>query len=805
VVALRRWLFGEQNRIGRRLIIWIVTFSSLITLFISVIQLTLEYRELRNKAESDLESVEIYVPSIAQSLWNFDDRQLQLALDALVGLSGIHSASIHSPEQDKHWTAGSGQAERSLSRQYPLNHMTGGRQTRIGTLKVEASLTAIYRKVAEHALTIIVSNGVKTFLVAAFMVLLIRQLITRRLEALASQLGGLLPEALPRQDRAGSSAVPQGLDEVDEIGWQLETTRAELHKAVSDVLRLNGQMLQRDRELQRNLDTLALLQEVVIDLDAEGRILSASSGWSRLSDEPLGPEGTFLFEYFPHATDRGSLKEALAQIGSAGKRNAFLHLRMTTPAMGERWLDCRFFSEPGERGELKVIRGVLHDVTSVHASELKISHMGLHDALTNLPNRTLLEDRLQVALRAAERARHKVAICFIDLDHFKLINDAHGHKVGDQLLVDVARRLRSQLREADTLSRWGGDEFVLLLPDVASATDALDVARKMEHALRAPIQVEGEDYRLTFSMGVALFPDDAIDADTLLAHADSAMYFSKTQGRNQICLYADSRQHVNPDFNIRVQGKLAKAVADRNIHPWFQPVVHADGSGCFMVEVLARWNDPELGWVGPATFIPIAEKAGLIAELGYQVWLEALGVYAQWRAEGMALRLGVNLSKRQLFTPRFAEQIKADLDQRGLRPGDIDLEITESIALLDVANAAERLKELDRHGFHLALDDFGTGFSSLSQLHEMPIDTLKIDISFVSRIHEPAGEAMTATIIQLARTLGMKTIAEGVEDRPTAIRLRQMGADYLQGYYFAKPMPAEECAAWLGAERWHWS
>jgi EAL domain-containing protein (putative c-di-GMP-specific phosphodiesterase class I) len=242
---------------------------------------------------------------------------------------------------------------------------------------------------------------------------------------------------------------------------------------------------------------------------------------------------------------------------------------------------------------------------------------------------------------------------------------------------------------------------------------------------------------------------------------------------------------------------LAEAVANSQIQAWFQPLIDARSGECVGVEVLARWHDTEHGWVSPATFIPMAESLGLIRDLGNQIWLQSLDAVKAWRDMGRQLTVAVNVSKRQLFSPYLAEQLLGQLAMRGLSPADVVLEITESVAVLDAANTVEQLAALDKAGFNIAVDDFGTGYSSLSQLHELPADELKVDISFVRRIHQPAGRSMVQAIIQLATALKLKTVAEGVEDEATAAILRELGVDVLQGYLFAKPMPREDFERWI--------
>jgi diguanylate cyclase (GGDEF)-like protein len=501
--------------------------------------------------------------------------------------------------------------------------------------------------------------------------------------------------------------------------------------------------------------------------------------------------------HFIHSDDIEAMQRVCNSFQQREKQQANLRVRLRSDSTSEQWAEWRLVAQLGPNGALESIRGVLRDITQTYMHEQQITHMALHDALTDLPNRVLLEDRIKIATRMASRAQQRVAICFLDLDHFKKINDSLGHKAGDRLLVSFANLLRAQLRGGDTLARWGGDEFVLLLPGMSGEEDAREVTRKISEALQAPIKIEDGEYLVTFSMGVSLYPDDAHEVESLLTHADRAMFYAKTQGRNQTCFFGEVSDKSGGKRELYIQNKLVEAVNSNRIQAWFQPIVDAERGECRVAEVLARWHDADFGWVSPATFIPIAESTGVIRELGHQIWLQALEALIAWRERGQTLRLAVNVSKRQLFSPQFAEQLVGELAQAGLSPADIVLEVTESVALLDVANASDRLDDLHHIGFHIAIDDFGTGYSALSQLHEMPVSELKIDISFVRRLHEPAGQSMTLAIIQLAKALGLDTIAEGVEDEATASKLRTMGVDYLQGYHFAKPMPRAEFENWL--------
>jgi diguanylate cyclase (GGDEF)-like protein/PAS domain S-box-containing protein len=583
----------------------------------------------------------------------------------------------------------------------------------------------------------------------------------------------------------------------------LEPARAKADE-IGDVAVTMEHMMERvsarDSEQRSYLDTLAMLDEAVLELDQECHIALASPGWYRLTHSPDKVEGISLTEFI-HRDDADTIRALSEAFKRGDKSQAQLRLRLRNEKGHDQWAECRMIAQRGKDGSLGGIRGVLRDITQTYLHEQQITHMALHDALTDLPNRILLEDRIKIALRMASRSNRGVAICFIDLDHFKKINDTLGHKAGDRLLVAFSAALRSQLRAGDTLARWGGDEFVLLLPELAGRDDAREVARKIENALKKPMPLDDAEYVVTFSMGAALYPDDAKNPETLLAHADRAMFYAKTQGRNQTCFFGEISDKGSSRQELYIQNKLAEAIASRRIQAWFQPIVAADGGGCQLVEVLARWHDAEFGWVSPATFIPIAESTGLIREVGQQIWEQTLAALIHWREKGLTMRAALNISKRQLFSEHFAEQMVGQLAKNGFAMDAVTIEVTESIALLEAANAPQRLHDLHHIGFHVAIDDFGTGYSALSQLHEMPVDELKIDISFVRRIHETSGQSIVRAIIQFAKALQLTTIAEGVEDQAAAELLTSMGVDYLQGFHFGRPMPLAEFDAWLLGRR----
>ncbi|HEX5802863.1 MAG TPA: MASE3 domain-containing protein [Azospira sp.] len=541
--------------------------------------------------------------------------------------------------------------------------------------------------------------------------------------------------------------------------------------------------------------TFDMLDEAVLEIDGEGRILRANRGWWKLAG--VDPASGCLLADSIHEQDRRSFEMNLQGL-AGGARDEFRgRFRFRSAGRAESWVECRFVAERDEDGRLLKARGALHDVTKGYLQERHIAHMAMHDALTNLPNRILLEDRLRKATELCRRSGHHVAVCFIDLDHFKHINDAYGHKTGDALLQTLAGIIKRVLREGDTLARWGGDEFVVVLPELDSAEDVRPIAQQLIDSMRQSFQLEGVTLSATFSIGISMFPGDGENVDELLAQADRAMFHAKTLGRNNFQLFSEMTHKGLGKKELYVQARLAQAIRDEKIVAWFQPLVAAlpAADGTIRVvgfEALARWHDDDHGWVSPASFIPMAENLGLIGELGNQVRRHALAQFRRWLDERPDLHLAMNISKRQLFAPDFVDELLADVARHNVPPASLILEVTESVALLDVEFADERLQQLVAAGFALSIDDFGTGYASLSQLHELPVRELKIDISFVRRVHTPEGLRVVQAIVSLAQALNLRTVAEGIEGEATAGVMRHLGVDLLQGYYFGKPQPAAE-------------
>jgi diguanylate cyclase (GGDEF)-like protein len=429
-------------------------------------------------------------------------------------------------------------------------------------------------------------------------------------------------------------------------------------------------------------------------------------------------------------------------------------------------------------------------------------HRAQHDALTGLPNRLLFHDRVDVALAQARRSGSRVAVMYLDLDRFKTINDSLGHAVGNQLLQAVGRRLAASVRESDTVARMGGDEFTLLLPSIGSAADAAAVADSVLRAFTDPFMAGDRELFTSTGIGVALFPDDGTDSETLLKHADTAMYRAKVDGPNR-CRFFTSDMGVRARVKLSLESSLRHAIEHGKLELHYQPKVELLGRRVVGVEALVRWRHPHLGYIAPSAFIPLAEETGLILPLGEWVMEAACRQAVSWAESGLsALPVAVNLSARQFAQNRAEDLIASVLARTGLDPRLLEIEITESVFMDGVRATSESLQRLRSLGVRCSIDDFGTGYSALHYLARMPVDTLKIDRSFVSQIGiDPSEEAIVEAIIALAHSLRMNVIAEGVETEAQASFLRVRGCEQMQGFLFSPALPPENLQHFLAGHQ----
>lgn len=435
---------------------------------------------------------------------------------------------------------------------------------------------------------------------------------------------------------------------------------------------------------------------------------------------------------------------------------------------------------------------VVRDITERTYAEEQIKHLAYHDALTNLPNRLLFKDRLTVALSHAQREGSRLAVLFLDLDRFKVINDSLGHNIGDQLLQAVAARVQACVRESDTVARLGGDEFTVLLPRLQRSDDAAPIAEKIIEAVRYPFHIEGREFFTTTSIGISLFPEDGTDAETLIKSADTAMYQAKELGRDNYQLF-NALVNAKALQRIAIEHGLRKVLANEELAVHYQPIFDLRTNRITGMEALLRWNHPQMGAIPPATFIPVAEATGVMGSIGGWALRQACRQAKLWHDAGhRTLSLAVNLSVTQLQQADLVDRVKSILEETGLPPRLLELEITESSAMQSPDTSIRTLYDLKKLGLRISLDDFGTGHSSLSYLKRFPIDTLKIDQSFVRDITtDPDTAAIVTAIIAMAHSLRLKVIAEGVEFTEQANFLRRHGCDQLQGFLITPPVAAD--------------
>ena len=441
---------------------------------------------------------------------------------------------------------------------------------------------------------------------------------------------------------------------------------------------------------------------------------------------------------------------------------------------------------------------VFHDVSVARALGAEMSHLAQHDILTNLPNRTLLQDRLTQAIATASRNDSRIAVLFLDLDGFKHINDSLGHATGDRLLQSVARRLLAAVRTSDTVSRLGGDEFVILLSEVAHAADAGVKARKILSALGAPFEIEQNTLRVTASIGVTTYPEDGETAESLMRNADLAMYQAKEKGRSNYQFF-EKGMNVRAVERQSIEGDLRCALERDEFVMHYQPKIDLNTGGITGVEALVRWQHPERGLVGPLQFISVAEDCGLMLPIGKWVLRESCRQAKAWQDAGLpTVEMAVNVSSVEFRNDEFLEGISTILKETGLEPRYLELELTESVLMQHAEFSVPLLQKLKAMGVRLAVGDFGTGYSSLSYLRQFPIDTLKVDQSFIHEINAETDEAtIISAVINMGCRLKHRVIAEGVETAEQLAFLRAHGCDEGQGYYFGRPMPAAETSKLL--------
>jgi diguanylate cyclase (GGDEF)-like protein/PAS domain S-box-containing protein len=579
---------------------------------------------------------------------------------------------------------------------------------------------------------------------------------------------------------------------------------------------MSSSLLQELREALQERDT-ALLQsrrgllladkvfestlEGILVTDQNGMICSVNPAFSRITgysaEEAIGNTPAILNsgkqsrEFYQHMWD--SIKRDGHWQGEVinRRKNGLLYTEhLSISGIGN------------EAGEYDRYVAVFSDITQRKQAEERLHYLANHDTLTGLPNRTLFLENLQRALDRADEAKSRFALLFINVDRFKLINDILGHQAGDELLIRIAEELRRQAVPHAMVARLSGDEFILLLENVERVDGVASRAQVVLEEIRQQTELNGEEVFISASIGISLYPDDGQNADTLLANADAALSRAKQRGKNTFQFYTAD---INARATERLKLELAlhRALPQQELELWYQPKIELASGRLYGAEALLRWRHPEQGLVSPARFIPIAEESALMVDIGAWVLATACADTRRWKdADLFRGRMAVNLSGRQLLYGNVVEHVHSILVDSGLPSQYLELEVTESVAMDKEQGMIEVLKELRGLGVDLAIDDFGTGYSSLSYLKRLPVAVLKVDQSFVADLPDDSDSAaITAAIISIAKSLGLKVVAEGVETEAQRQFLARQGCDFAQGYYFSKPLPAAEFEAFLRAQR----
>lgn len=658
----------------------------------------------------------------------------------------------------------------------------GNESGKMGVLAVEFSQAAVI-EASRRTLNMGVALALAGMVIIAVVGVVMGRLLTRKLDRLA--------ESAQRVAAGDLHAVSgfDGNDEVDKVG-----------RAFDRMVRTIERQIEELRESRETFElAVSGTNDGIWDWNIAADVARFSARWKNMlgfsEDDPQLSNTIDDWQSRIHPDDKAAVLETLDAY-FAGDEEFFLSEHRLQHKSGDYiWVQVRGKAQRSETDGVVRMAGSLTDITARKNQEDAIQHQALHDSLTGLPNRSLYMDRLQQAIRAAEREQKPFAVMMMDLNKFKWINDTLGHHVGDLVLQEVAVRIKSTLRASDTISRFGGDEFLILLPG-DDANKVIHVVDKIRHAFETNLIIEGNSLNIEGSIGISIYPDHGTDAHTLIKRADVAMYAAKNSDIGY-ALY-DSQNDLNSPNRLVLAGQLRKSIENDELVLHYQPKVSLRTGAVYGVEALVRWRHPHLGMLYPNDFIPLAEGSGLITPLTFWVLDAALRQHHQWRQAGVELVIAANLSARNLQDMDLPAKVAARLSAWHVSPQWLELEITESAIMGDPVRAQKILSQLDDMGVQLTIDDFGTGYSSLAYLKQLPVDEIKIDRSFVmDMLQDGSNRTIVQSTIDLGHNLGLKVVAEGVEDQECWNLLRSQGCDSAQGYYISRPMPGEEMLTWL--------
>lgn len=796
IITNRLRRIRRASPLSFRLLAWILLFSTAFTLLAAGVQIYSDYRKDLSLIEERMQVIESgYASSLARSLWALDQKLLQTQMEGILSLPDITHLRLRI-EPDSELVMGEipRQAD-TLSHRFKLVQRDGT-ESLLGELIITADLGRVYAELRRRVGVILATQFLIVFFVSVLILWIFQHLVTRHLTNMAAYTNDLSlrnlsrPLILDRPDNAANNK--------DELGMVTE--------AINEMReRLNQDVARRERDAA---DILKFSQAIdqspssVLICDRQWRIEYANRKFSQLTghstENIIGKHPSSLIENSMDTQEARHLWQAIRlQVQRVGVWQGEVN---SVRRNGERyWEQLVVTPIRDNNGETNGYLILGEDISIRKRYEQQLLRQANYDILTGLPNRMLALDRLKLALAQARRDNSQVGVMFLDLDNFKHINDTLGHDAGDNLLVEAARRISSCLRGTSTVARLGGDEFLVILPGLTGAEASCQVAERILKTFSDAFTLNGQDVFVTTSIGIATFPDDSDNSGTLLQHADAAMYEAKHKGKSAYARFTPEMTEVSHE-RLQMESHMRRALELDEFELFYQPIIETASGRLVGAEALLRWNSPAMGLVMPDRFIPLAEETGLITPIGEWVIHEACQAAMTWHAlTGLEdLSIAVNVSPRQFRDPGFTDAVMSALNASGLRPESLELEITERLILDNTIETADILRQLDRTGIRLSVDDFGTGYSALSYLKSYPFDTLKIDKSFIQDVLSESGNAsLVRAIINMAHSLGLTVIAEGVEQEAQTHFLKHEGCDYSQGYFYSRPLPEQDFMHWL--------
>jgi len=551
--------------------------------------------------------------------------------------------------------------------------------------------------------------------------------------------------------------------------------------------------LRQSEEKYRTI--LESIQEGYFEVDLNGNFTFCNDSMSRLTGHSKEDLLGMNHKQFTNKETAKEVFQAFSEVYNTEEPSKGFDWQIIRKNGAEGYIEASLTLQKDSSGKTTGFKGMIRDITERKRTEQQINYMATHDTLTGLPNRLMFSQLLNQAIRSAQRHRKQLAVLFIDLDRFKVINDSLGHEAGDRLLKEMSRRFKRSLRAVDVVGRLGGDEFIILTEEVDELSQIANVAHKILTTTIQPMVLQGEECRVTASIGISIYPGDGTDEQTLIKNADIAMYFAKEEGKNNYQFYSkDIQSQSNKRFSIETN--LRRALERNELSLEYQAKLDFKTGLITGVEALLRWENPSLGSITPTQFIPVAEETGMIVPIGRWVMKTACAQNVAWQRQGLPpVCMAVNLSLRQLMDDNLLEDIKTALMDSGMAPNLWELEITESMVMQNPTRLIALLTDIKKLGVRLAIDDFGTGYSSLAQIKNFPIDTLKVDRSFIRNLSQDSeNQAITQAIITMGKNLCLTVVAEGVETQEQKDFLRDHVCDEIQGFHFSKPIAPDKFA-----------